>query len=153
MWHVKALFVPFDKLFFKGGINAISMPLNGGEQPWTEYNFHKPNSGLRPIHNDADADQCDKRSDDVEIIRWYLVYLPAPQHCHDNEDPSVCCTPWFFWGTCTNGEVKSIAWSSIFYSKINLAARVLSNPPDKRPTALIFVFDLMFVTATHIWIG
>jgi len=33
---------------------------------------------------------------------------------------------------------------------VALVVSVLSNPPDNRPTAFIFVFDLMFVTAVHI---
>jgi hypothetical protein len=45
--------------------------------------------------------------------------------------------PAFLGVQVQKGEVKLTAYNSIPCSSINLAARVLSKPPDNRPTALI----------------
>ena len=55
-------------------------------------------------------------------------------------EPTTAAQPAFFGVHVQKGEVKLIAYTSIPCSNISFAAMVLSNPPDRSPTALIFVF-------------
>jgi hypothetical protein len=53
--------------------------------------------------------------------------------------------PAFFGVQVQKGEIKLIAYNSIPCSNISLAARVLSSPPDRSPTAFIFVFRTLTI--------
>ncbi len=52
--------------------------------------MRKMKSGPWPIHDNTDTDKSNESSYQIELVWRYPVYLPTPQHSHNNENPAIC---------------------------------------------------------------